>query len=223
MLSWIVDMRTALPPAGDQGGRLTCLSWALTAAHEITASDGPFSVEYLHWSSGNYPGGRGTVLAAAGALRADGQPEEPQWPYLERNDDSEPGYLPPPTVVGPYAKASVQLSRVDVDTVVSDLTSGRLPVVALRVTDAFLAATGGVVGPDGPGADGHAVAAVGAAQYTGPQDLGVLRSGDRLVCVRNSWGLGWGVYGHALITEVALAECALGSLVVEPIRQPSGP
>ncbi len=151
MLTWIVDRRASLSPAGNQGGRPTCLSWALTTAHEFTVSDGPFSVEYLHWNSGQYPGGRGTVLAAGRALRSMGQPGEAQWPYLNRNDDAHPGYAPPSTVTGPFFKAAVRLSRVDVDTLIADLGSDRLPVVALRVTDALLAAPGGVVAEDGPG------------------------------------------------------------------------
>jgi hypothetical protein len=217
MLTWTVDRRATLSPAGDQGGRLTCLSWSITAAHEFTVSDGPFSVEYLHWSSGQYAGGRGTVLAAAEALRSDGQPADSQWTYLEYNEDTLPGYLPPSTVIGPFSKATIRPSNVDVDTLIEDLASDRLPVVALRVTDAFLIAKGGVIGPDGPGADGHAVAAVGVVQYTGSQDLGPVRPSDRLVCLRNSWGRRWGIDGYALITEAALSECAIGSFLVDPI------
>jgi hypothetical protein len=223
MLSWIVDLRATLAPAGNQGGRPTCLAWALTAAHEF-AAPGRLSVEYLHWNAGKYPGGRGTALAAAAALRADGQPDEVQWPYLEHNDDAHPGYGPPNTVVGPFSKAAVRLSGIDVDTLVAGLSSGRLPIVVLRVTDAFIAATGGVVGRDGRGTDGHAVVAVGVARYGGQQDLGaVLHSGDRLVCIRNSWSERWGVNGYALMTESALSECAVGSFLVEPLPHPSAP
>lgn len=214
MLTWMVDRRATLSPAGDQGGRLTCLSWSITAAHEFSVADGPFSVEYLHWSSGQYPGGRGTVRAAAEALRLDGQPEDSQWTYSDDNDDTLPGYLPPSTVIGPFSKATIRLSNVNVDTLIGDLVSDRLPVVALRVTDAFMMAKGGVIGPDGPGADGHAVAAV---QYTGSEDLGAVRPSDRLVCLRNSWGQRWGIDGYALITEAALSECAIGSFLVDQI------
>lgn len=195
---------------------MTCLAWAVTTAHEFGLIDRQLSVEYLHWSSGNYSGGRGTALAAAGALRADGQPDGPQWPYLEHNDDSDPGYMPPSTVIGPFSRAALRLSQTDVDMLSADLSSGCLPVIALRVTDAFLVAAGGVVREDGPGSDGHAVAAVGIAQYAGAQSVGGVLPGERLVCVRNSWGRSWGVDGHALMTEAALQKCVVGALVVDP-------
>lgn len=216
MLRWVVDRRATLPPPGDQGGRLTCLSWALTAAHQFATVVGPLSVEYLHWSSGKYAGGRGAAQAAAGALQADGQPDELQWPYLEHNDDTHPGYLPPSTVVGPFSKAVLRLSQADMDTLSIDLSAGYLPVIALRVTNAFLAATGGVILRDGAGSDGHAVVAVGVLEYSGTASLGGVLPGERLVCLRNSWGLRWGVDGHALMTEAALHECAIGSLVLDP-------
>jgi len=135
---------------------------------------------------------------------------------MEHNDDAFPGYLPPSTVVGPFSTAALRLSQIDVDIFSAELSSGYLPVIALRVTDAFLAAAGGVIREDGPGSDGHAVAAVGIAQYAGPQGLGGVLPGERLVCLRNSWGRGWGVDGYALITETALHECAVGALVVDP-------
>lgn len=205
-----------LPLPGDQRGRATCLAWAMTAAHEFTVSDGPFSIEYLHWISGKYPGGRGTVLAASGALRTDGQPEESQWQYLACNDDFHPDYLPPATVVGPFLKADIKMSGFDIDTLINDLSAGRMPVVGLRVTDAFLRATGGFVGIDGPGVDGHAVTAVGVARYVGRPGHGVVEPGDRLVCIRNSWGRGWGVDGYALMSEAALSDCGVGAFVVRP-------
>jgi hypothetical protein len=217
MLTWVIDLRTTLLPPRDQGSRPTCLSWAVTAAHEFGLPDGRLSVEYLHWNSGNYAGGRGTVLAAAGALRSEGQPDELQWPYLEHNDDADPGYLPPSTVVGPFSAAVLRLSQIDVDVLSTELSSGYLPVIALRVTDAFVAAAGGVIRPDGSGSDGHAVVAVGIARFAGAHGLGGVMPGERLVCVRNSWGRGWGVDGYALITETALHECAFGALVVDSV------
>lgn len=217
MLSWIVDRRATLLPVGDQAARDTCLSWAFTSAHEFTVSDGPFSIEYLHWSAGNQLGERGTVFATAGALRAGGQPEASQWPYLEANDDTHPGYLPPGTVIGPFSKASTRVSRIDVDTLIVELTASRLPVICLRITDAFLAASGGVIRADGAGADGHAVVAVGIAEYKSDQDLGVVHPDDRLVCIRNSWSPRWGIDGYALMTEDALSECGVGALIVDSL------
>lgn len=40
-----------------------------------------------------------------------------------------------------------------------------------------------------------------------------LHDGERLLCVRNSWGSGWGAEGHKLITEAALHECHILTFV----------
>jgi hypothetical protein len=216
VLTWIVDARTDLGPVGDQGVRPTCLSWAMTAAHEFNLNIGELSVEYLHWGSGNRPGGRGSVRGADESLRSDGQPPESQWPHLTACDEGSPAYQPPASVTGPFQRASVQIVGIDVDSIVATINSGSVPVIAMRVTDAFLAASGGVVFPDGPGNDGHAVVAAGVAQYNGTQSIGSLQAGERLVCVRNSWSSSWGVDGYALLTESALAQCGLGAFTITP-------
>ena len=73
MIEWIVDARAATPPIADQGQRPTCLAMAMTGAHEHALKQ-TFSAEYLHWASGQYPGGRGIPAAARAALHNDGQP-----------------------------------------------------------------------------------------------------------------------------------------------------
>lgn len=215
MLNWIVDRRPTLPAPGDQGSRPTCLSWAITVAHEFRLSTGQLSIEFLHWNSGNYRGGRGTIVAAAEALNSDGQPEETQWPYLLTNDDTHPGYKPPSSVVGPFSRAGIRLSLVDIDELTLELGDGHLPVLAIRVTDAFLVARGGFVRDDGSGSDGHAVTAVGIAEYVGTASRDGVGPGTRLVCIRNSWGQAWGMGGYALMTEGALTACAIGAVVVD--------
>ncbi|NMF28841.1 C1 family peptidase [Cellulosimicrobium aquatile] len=184
-----------------------------SAAERISAEE--LSAEYLHWASGRYPGGRGTVSAAGTALSQDGHPPREQWPYDPSIDETDPSYAPPGSVIGPYAHKSVhELS--DLDAIVKALAEGRWVVVGLRVTDAFAAAGTGVVLPDGTGRAGHAVVAVAAALVTTNQLAPAVVEGERLLCVRNSWGQGWGSNGHKLVTEAALRECMITAIALVP-------
>lgn len=215
MLSWIVDSRSGWPDLSDQGPRPTCLSMAITAAHEYEVRTS-LSAEYLHWATGQYPGGRGNPHAAAQALRNDGQPPHEQWPYDVATDDRDGQYAPPATVKGPYNCRRADRYLADLDGVIAELGQGRWPIVALRVTDAFAAAGSGIVLPDGPGRAGHAVLAVGVLAVSGTSLEPHLHDGERLLCVRNSWGAGWGVDGHKLISETALNDCHIASFVLDP-------
>lgn len=215
MLDWIVDERDSHRAVGDQGMRGTCLAWAISAVHEHARQLGPLSVEYLHWASGAHPGGRGTLGAARAVLAADGQPAEGQWPYDELIDETSPLYELPRGVVGPFHRSDVRVCPMTLDSFDQELSAGRCPVLALRVTDSFLLASGGVVLQDGPGSDGHAVAVVGLARYTGTEVLGDLQPGDRLVCVRNSWGDTWGVDGYALMSPGALGSSGLFAFAID--------
>jgi len=220
MLGWLIDHRSELPPVGQQGDRPTCLSWAITAAHEFATRGGPLSVEFQHWNSEGYFGGRGTILAASMALRTEGQPPDPQWEYMTHCDEGGAEYAPPDSVIGPFCLAEIEVGNLEVSAIISHLQVGRLPVVALRITDSFLAAKGGVVEVDGVGQDGHAILAVGAAQLSGSEPVGTIQPGDRLICVRNSWGKDWGVEGHCLMSESVLRACGLGIFALRPNASP---
>jgi hypothetical protein len=214
MLDWIVDLRAPWPGVTDQGRRETCLAMALTSAHEH-AHGAALSAEYLHWASGHHPGGRGCLPAAGLAMATDGQPPEPQWSYRDDTDDTDASYAPGSSVVGPFTRRRADRRLTGLDQVIAELQQGRWVVVALRVTDAFAADGAGIVLPDGPGRAGHAVIAVGAATVMGDQLQPDLRDGDRLLCIRNSWGSGWGADGHKLITEVALNSTHILSLALD--------
>lgn len=188
---------------------------AMTSVREQGTGDA-LSSEFLHWASGNYPGGRGVPSAAATALTTDGQPPHDQWPYDPTLDETNPSYAPPASVVGPPVKGAVDAVLPDLDAIIDALVQGTWAVVGLRVTDAFAAGGNQLVLPDGPGRAGHAVVAVAAARVTTDQFAPVLASGDRLLCVRNSWGQGWGSDGHKLITEAALQQCMITAFSLGP-------
>lgn|GEM_PF-1731383 len=206
MIDWIVDARADWPSIADQGTRTTCLAIAMTSSHE-QATDVSLSAEYLHWASGQYPGGRGNPSAAGMAIHRDGQPAEEQWPYVTDTDETGSGYSPSPVVAGPFTKRRADRYLHDFDAMIAELRLGRWPILGLRITDAFVNAAGGVVLPDGSGRAGHAVLVVGAARVKGRSLEPHLRDGERLLCVRNSWGTVWGRDGYALMTETALGDC----------------
>lgn len=218
VLSWIVDRRPEISPVGDQGLRSTCLAWAATAAHEAHVLDG-LSVEFLHWACDPPPGGRGTIAGLASALGNKGQPPADQWPYDASIDDRAPTYAPPSSVTGPFSAAAIRFIDVTPESLVAELVDGRLPVAGLRVTPAFLAARGGIVHGSDTGTDGHAITVVGIAETT--HAVGTIPTGERLVCVRNSWGPTWGSAGLALVTRTAWVACTLLALVLEPLTPKS--
>jgi hypothetical protein len=208
VIEWIVDARAATLPIADQGQRPTCLAMAITGAHE-QALEQALSTEYLHWASGQYPGGRGVPAAAHAALHSDGQPPEPQWPYDTMTDETATDYLPPASVTGPFSCRSADRQITDVDGLIEELRNRRWPVLGLRVTDAFAAAGDSIVLPNGPGRAGHGVLVVGAAQVTGLDLAPDLLDGERLLCLRNSWGPAWGRDGHKLMSETAVRDAFL--------------
>ena len=214
MIDWIIDGRDAAHPVTDQGRRRTCLSMAITGAHEHAVGSS-LSSEYLHWASGRHPGGYGSPKAATEALRHNGQPPAAQWPYCRAPGASVTGGSPPATVVGPFARRNSTTRWLGFDEIVDMLREDKWPVLGLRVTDAFAARGTGIVVPDGPGRAGHAVLAVGAAVLRG-HGLGPDRDEDtRLLCVRNSWGSAWGWRGHKLITETAINDTLITAFALE--------
>jgi hypothetical protein len=212
-LRWIVDRRGELPGVGYQGMRPTCLSWAITTAHN-QRRPGDHSIEYLHHRSRQYRHGVGSISAVSAAIALDGQPPEVQWPYDALADEALTPPMPPPSVAGPFGKARLRACSPDPATVLSELHAGYLPVIGLLVSVAFGQARHGLILETGPGVDGHAITVVGAAEYDGPP-IPTLDQGDLLICVRNSWGPTWGINGAALIGPSAWSALVTDALVLD--------
>lgn len=214
-LNWVADWRGAAGPVTDQGLRPTCLSCAISSAHHQVLGSAA-CIEYLHYGSRRLPTGVGSLLSVQSVLGVDGQPDETAWPYDISIDETVVSPIPPRPLAGPFHRADL---AIDVDpqrdSLIQHLENDRLPVIGLRTTPGFMNLRSGVLTEPGPHVDGHAVVLVGAATYEGP-DLGVIQPGDQLMCVQNSWGLGWGVDGYGLIGPRAWDDMVLVSAHLVP-------
>lgn len=193
MIKPSLDLRVGLLPVRHQGRRNSCLAFASSTANEHRAATGEhLSVEYLFYHAvarmpGKNPAAGSTMAAAAEALAAEGQPVETAWPYTV--DQITP--WTPPTIPSTLHKATMTLSKLGFDGVVASLDLGAPVILGLVITDAFFRPNADGCVPDKvPDTErgGHAVLAVG---------YGVDAGSTPALLIRNSWGDGWGVSGHA--------------------------
>lgn len=215
-LDWIVDRRGTAGPVIDQGlDRPTCLSCAISSSHHQLVGTAK-SIEYLHYSSRKLPTGVGSLASARAVLDVDGQPDESTWPYDSSVDETVMSPIPPGPLSDPFHRADLVVDfGPQRDTLARHLEGGRLPVIGLETTPAFMRLQTGVLTEPGRHLDGHAVLLVGVATYRGP-DLGFIRPGDHLMCVQNSWGTSWGVGGYGLIGPRAWDDMVLVSAHLTP-------
>ena len=192
------DMRSQLSAIGSQGQRQSCLSFAASAAHEQFAGTGaPFSVEHLFYHAvqrmpGADPAAGTNFSATQTALAVDGQPCEAAWPYQLQQPD--PCKWTPPVHAFPINRCGLQPVSADMATIVKHLDAGRPTVLGLIITDAFYrTGTDGRLpsSPSDPERAGHAVLAVGYGEI----------SGLCSILIRNSWGIQWGMAGHAWLGQ----------------------
>ena len=101
-----LDYRPALGPTRDQGARPTCLSHAVTTAHEhARESTVQPSPEYLHHFASGISEGAGVSMADVSAtLATEGQPTESDCPYQA---DGLPYDWSAPVGVRLYRRASL--------------------------------------------------------------------------------------------------------------------
>jgi C1A family cysteine protease len=195
-----VDLRPHLQPVRYQGRRHSCLAFASSTAHEHHAGTAEhLSVEYLFFHAiartpGANPSSGTTMMAAVGALADEGQPVETAWPY----SPVQATPWVPPAITTMLHKTAMVPGKLAFDEVIAMLDQGRPVILGLVITDAFYSpdASGRIPdrNPDTERA-GHAVLAVGH---------GISADGTAVLLIRNSWGEGWGLGGHAWIPRIYL-------------------
>ncbi|NTE68089.1 peptidase C1 [Agrobacterium tumefaciens] len=192
-----LDLRHLFGEVRDQGLRPTCLAFAVSDCH-AAHRDGwePLSTEFAFYQAqkraGLPPTAGSALLHVLDAVREDGQPPEVSWPYLDDLPSDVSKWGPPP-VSQKYFRASERADGSFAD-IVGHLSTGSPPVLVLTIGERFFM----------PDEYGMVRAATGEADVARHAVVAVA-SGENgegnWLLVRNSWGAGWGIDGHAWVSE----------------------
>lgn len=204
MIDIVRDLRPLFGPARDQGARPTCLAFAASDTH-ARLRDGwaPLSCEFAFYAAqkraGRPPTSGALLSTMLDALRLDGQPDEKGWPYLAAVPADHRLWTPPATV-GPLYGRNGQRDGTDLSSILAALDRDTPVLMLTMLSRSFFQPRGdGVVDPANDElpepAQRHAVVAVGHGTV----------DGTPAILIRNSWGPGWGLEGHAWLTERFLA------------------
>ena len=204
MIDIVRDLRPLFGPARDQGARPTCLAFAASDTH-AGLRDGwaPLSCEFAFYAAqkraGRPPTSGALLSTMLDALRLDGQPDEKGWPYLAAVPADHRLWTPPATV-GPLYGRNGQRDGTDLSSILAALDRDTPVLMLTLLSRSFFQPRGdGVVDPANDElpepAQRHAVVAVGHGTV----------DGTPAILIRNSWGPGWGLEGHAWLTERFLA------------------
>jgi Papain family cysteine protease len=194
------DLRHLFGPIRDQGERPTCLAFAASDLHAALREGwSPLSCEYAFFHAqrrAGRPPTEGALLPAMlSALRHDGQPAEPGWPYLAKLP-ADLSYWKPPAGVTPLFRRGGEPGPYTLDAIIGQIDRGVPVLVLMRLSRSFYYAGADGLIDQAPGEtpDPHRRHAVIAVAHG-------VAGAKRVALIRNSWGDRWAAKGYAWLTE----------------------
>ncbi len=197
----IVDLRNQFGPVRDQGERPTCMAFAASDVHSFARDSlDMLSAEYAFYHAVHRQltpdRTKGVSFSAmVDTIAMDGQPMESGWPYLSDLQANDP--WTPPASPGTIYRRNTRTIVNALKEIFDALLTGSPVILGMEISNSFYNLRAGDVLPvaNEALAGRHALIAVG---------LGVQNSAHCLL-LRNSWGTGWGEFGHGWIHEDYLA------------------
>jgi len=212
----VIDFRADQSRVRDQGGRPTCVAFAVSGAHEWLAADRELrSAEDAMWAAhqiGTVPGREEiSVRWALEGLSAHEHASEQAWPY---GTPQWPAGRPAAALEAPNRRALSswwRLQPLSFATIRAQVAEGNAVLVSLRVVPAAWRRPDATIdaepGRKAPG--NHAVLAVGATEPGEDPERAI---------VKNSWGPRWGCDGYGYLSRRYLETYGLRMHVLERER-----
>lgn len=211
MIKIIVDLRSNFGPARDQNPRPTCLAFAASDTHAAVRPGWvPLSAEWAYYHAVKRDGGQpdhGSTLASMLAvIKSDGQPIEPEWPYIQSAPIDIAAWRPPAKPSALFFRDH-SACRAELQPILDQLDAGVPVLITITLSNAFFMPDASNVVDRNEAIDPklrHAVVAVGYGE----------RAGAKLILIRNSWGEGWGLKGYAWLAADYLAPRLTGAAIL---------
>jgi hypothetical protein len=161
----------------------------------------PLSIGWAYYHAlkrdGTQPHAGVSLSTMLATLRGDGQPIEAAWPYVGCLFTDFSSYAPPVSA-DPIFRRDSKPTRATINAIVAELDRNRPVLFTMSLSRSFFYAPADRVVSASEPLEPKRVHALVAVGYG-------LRRADRFILIRNSWGEGWALNGHAWL-DVAYLE-----------------